>query len=102
MKIVAIITNLILLMSLVPLGIGVLMTPKMFDAPGSEKNIHLWISAGLMVSLPLTIIICEIISWRAIFKGNYAYAFKVMYWPPLIHVLLIGMSFVIMAMLTKK
>jgi hypothetical protein len=102
MKILAIITNIILLLALFPIFISVIMTPKMFNAPGDDKNINLWISAGLIVLLPITIIVCEILSWRAIFRGNYAFALKVSYFPPVIHVVLIGMSFVIMAMLTKK
>jgi hypothetical protein len=102
MKIVAIITNIILLMSLVPLCMGVMMTPMMFDAPGSDKNRNLWISAGLMVSLPITIIVCEILSWIAIFRGNYALALETIYLPPVIHVILIAISFVVMAMMEKK
>jgi hypothetical protein len=102
MKIIAIITNLISLLVLFVVCMGVMMTPKMFDAPDSDKNINLWISAGLMVSLPVTIVICEIISWRAIFKGNYAFALKAIYLPPVIHVFLIAISFVIMSMRTQK
>ncbi len=102
MKILAIILNIVLILALFPLCMGLMMTPMMFDAPGSDKNINLWISAALMFSLPVTIIVCEIISWIAIFRGNYAFALKVIYLPPVIHVVLIAISFGVMAMLEKK
>ena len=102
MKILAIITNIVLILALFPICMGVMMTPMMFDAPGSNKNVNLWISAGLIVAFPVTIVVCEIISWMAIFRGNYAFAFKVSYLPPVIHVFLIAISFVVMSVLAKK
>jgi hypothetical protein len=102
MKILAIIANIVLILALFPICMGVMMTPMMFDAPGSDKNINLWISAGLIVSFPVTIVICEMISWIAIFRGNYAFALKAIYLPPVIYVFLIAISFVAMSMLAKK
>lgn len=77
MKSNVIIVNIIFLIGLIPSGFGAIMTPFMFDAPGSESNTKTWILAGSLVALPVLIIITQIISWIAYSNQNFNLALKI-------------------------
>ena len=77
MKTNIIIVNVIFLIGLVPSGFGALMSAFLFDAPGSEKNTRTWILAGCLVSLPVLIVISQIISWIAFSNQNFGLALKI-------------------------
>ena len=77
MKSNVIIVNLIFLIGLIPSGFGALMSPFMFDSPGSESNTKTWILAGSLLLLPVLIIITQIISWIAFSNQNFGLALKI-------------------------
>lgn len=96
MKLATIILNIILIIALFPAGMGAMMSPMMFDAPGSTKNSGIWLAAISAVALPFTIIVCELLSWWFFSKGNYALAFKISLIPVLINVGLMGFGLTFM------
>jgi len=77
MKTAVIITNIIFLIILIPSAMSAIMSPMMFDAPGSDKSTKTWILFSCMVILPILIIIAQIISWIAFFKQNYKLAMMI-------------------------
>ena len=77
MKTTVIATNVVLLIILIPSILGALMSPMMFDAPGSEKSKKTWTLVCCLVILPLLIIIAQIISWIVYSNENYGLAFKI-------------------------
>jgi hypothetical protein len=54
-----------------------MMSPMMFDSPGSTDSIKTWLFFGFIVALPILIIITQIISWIAFYKQNYTLALKI-------------------------
>lgn len=77
MKLFALIVNILALLSLIPTGMMAMMSPMMFDAPGSEKNTYLWLMVIAALLLPVLIIITQIIAWIVFFKGNYSASLKI-------------------------
>jgi hypothetical protein len=77
MKTTIIIVNVIFLIGLIPSAFGAILSPMMFDAPGSEKNTQTWLLAGCVFALPILIIITQIISWIAFSNQNYDLALKI-------------------------
>lgn len=94
MKTNVIIVNVIFLVILIPSLFAALMSPFMFDAPGSEKSHKTWILFGCMICLPVLIIIAQVISWIAFRNQNYNLAFKINALPAL-NILIIGFMFLI-------
>lgn len=99
MKTTIIIVNIILLIILIPSLFGAMMSPMMFDAPGSDKSNKTWILFGCMISLPVLIIIAQIISWIAFSRQNYSLALKINALPAL-DILMIGFMFLIISNFT--
>lgn len=95
MKTTIVTTNVIFLIILIPSILGALMSPMMFDAPGSEKSKKTWTLVGSLVTLPLLIIIAQIISWIAYSNENYGLAFKINALPVFDILLIIFMFFII-------
>lgn len=60
-----------------------MMSPMMFDSPGSTDSTKTWMFFGLIVALPILIIITQIISWIAFYKQNYTLALKINVLPAL-------------------
>jgi len=100
MKTAVIITNIIFLIILIPSAMSAIMSPMMFDAPGSDKSTKTWILFSCMVILPILIIIAQIISWIAFFKQNYKLAMMINALPT-VDILLIGILFFIMSSFTE-
>jgi hypothetical protein len=100
MKTAVIIINIIFLIVLIPSAMSAIMSPMMFDAPGSDKSTKTWILFSCMVILPILIIIAQIISWIAFFKQNYKLAMMINALPT-VDILLIGILFFIMSSFTE-
>lgn len=95
MKSTVLTINVIFLIILIPSILGALMSPMMFDAPGSEKSKKTWTLVCSLASLPLLIIIAQIISWIAYSNQNYDLALKINALPTLDILLIIYMFFII-------
>ncbi|WP_394995502.1 hypothetical protein [Emticicia sp.] len=74
MKTIVLILNILLIIVLIPSIMIAITSPMIFAA--KETN-RLWWTAGTAVALPLSIIICGIISWRAYYQMDYSFAFKI-------------------------
>jgi hypothetical protein len=77
MKLIAVIVNCLWVLVLIPAGIMALMSPMMFDAPGSDKNTFLWGIVFATMLLPLLIFITQIFAWIKFFSGNYPLSLKI-------------------------
>jgi hypothetical protein len=99
MKTAVIIINVVFLLILIPSVMGAIMSPMMFDAPGSDKSQKTWILFSCMIALPVLIIIAQIFSWIAFFNQNYKFALSINLLPA-IDILLIGLLFFIMSNFT--
>lgn len=77
MKLLALIVNILALLSLIPTGMMAIMSPMMFDAPGSEKNTYVWLMAIAALLLPVLILITQIIAWVVFFRGNHSASLKI-------------------------
>lgn len=95
MKTTVIVTNLIFLIILIPSLFGAMMSPMMFDAPGSEKSNKTWILFCCMMALPILIIISQVISWIAYRNENHNLALKINALPALDVLIIIYMLFII-------
>ncbi len=95
MKSTVITVNIILLIILIPSIFAAMMSPMMFDAPGSEKSKKTWTLVCCLAALPLLIIIAQIISWIAFSNQNYDLALKINVLPTFDILLIIFMFFVI-------
>jgi hypothetical protein len=95
MKSTVLTINIILLIILIPSIFAAVMSPMMFDAPGSEKSTKTWTLFYCMVALPILIIIAQIISWIAYSNHNYDLAFKINALPAFDILLIIFMFFII-------
>ncbi len=95
MKSTVITVNIILLIILIPSIFAAMMSPMMFDAPGSEKSKKTWTLVCCLAALPLLIIIAQIISWIAFSNQNYDLALKINLLPTFDILLIIFMFFVI-------
>ena len=95
MKSTVLAINVIFLIILIPSILGALMSPMMFDAPGSEKSKKTWTLVCSLASLPLLIIIAQIISWIAYSNQSYDLALKINALPTLDILLIIYMFFII-------
>ncbi len=73
MKIAIIVINILLIIALIPTLMAAIMSPMIFDAGVTTRRY--W-AAGTIVAMPFVIIIAEIVSWIAFFKGNYELALK--------------------------
>ena len=74
---------------------GAVMSPMMFDAPGSEKSKKTWTLVCALAALPLLIIIAQIISWIAFSNQNYDLALKINALPAVDILLIVFMFFII-------
>ena len=95
MKTTVLTVNVFLLIILIPSIFGAVMSPMMFDAPGSEKSQKTWTLFSCMIALPVLIIIAQIISWIAYSNQNYDLAFKINALPVFDILLIIFMFFII-------
>lgn len=95
MKSTVIIINIIFLIILIPSIFGAIMSPMMFDAPGSEKSKKTWALFWCMIALPISIIITQIISWIAYSNHNFGLALKINALPALDVLIIIFMFFII-------
>ncbi len=95
MKSTVLTVNIILLIILIPSILGAVMSPMMFDAPGSEKSKKTWTLVCALAALPLLIIIAQIISWIAFSNQNYDLALKINALPAVDILLIVFMFFII-------
>jgi O-antigen/teichoic acid export membrane protein len=95
MKSTALTINIIFLVILIPSIFGAIMSPMMFDAPGSEKSKKTWTLVCSLAALPILIIITQIISWIAYSNQNYDLAFKINALPAFDILLIIFLFFII-------
>jgi O-antigen/teichoic acid export membrane protein len=95
MKSTVLTVNIILLIILIPSIFGALMSPMMFDAPGSEKSKKTWTLVCCLAALPILIIISQIVSWIAYSNQNYNLALKFNALPAFDILIIIFMFFVI-------
>jgi O-antigen/teichoic acid export membrane protein len=95
MKSTALTINIIFLVILIPSIFGAIMSPMMFDAPGSEKSKKTWTLVCSLAALPILIIITQIISWIAYSNQNYDLAFKINALPASDILLIIFLFFII-------
>lgn len=66
------ITSIIIFIILGFLSLGpVIMSPMMFDRPGSEKDNLLWVLFYCVITFPLVVLFSEGISIYFALKGNY-------------------------------
>lgn len=77
MKTTALIFNILWVLALLPTAMMAMMSPMMFDAPGSEKNSFLWVLLWATLLLPVLILITQIIAWIKFFSGNYPLSLKI-------------------------
>lgn len=95
LKTTVVTTNVIFLIILVPSIFGAMMSPMMFDAPGSEKSTKTWTLVCCLAALPVLIIIAQIVSWIAYSNQNFGLALKVNVLPVFDLLLIIFMFFII-------
>ncbi len=77
MKITALIINIFFDIILFPtLGMAI-MSPMMFDAPGSEKDQLLKAIFWLVILLPISIIVSQFFAWSKYSGGNYLLSIKI-------------------------
>lgn len=95
MKSSVLIVNIILLILLIPSIFGALISPMMFDAPGSEKSQKTWTLFYCMIALPISIIIAQVVSWIAYSNHNYDLALKINALPAFDVFIIIFMFFII-------
>lgn len=74
MKTTVLVLNILLIIAFIPSIMLAITSPLIFGA--KQTNRLLW-TAGTAVALPITIIICGIISWRAYYQIDYDFAFKI-------------------------
>jgi hypothetical protein len=94
MKLIAVIANCLWVLALIPACMMAMMSPMMFDAPGSEKNSFLWVLLWATILLPVLILITQVFAWIKFFGGNYPLSFKIGL-IPLIDVAVIIIIFII-------
>lgn len=73
MKTTVLVLNILLCIALIPSIMVAITSPMIF---GAKQTTRLLWTAGTAVALPIVIIICEIISWRAYYKMDYDFALK--------------------------
>lgn len=95
LKTTVVTTNVIFLIILIPSIFGAMMSPMMFDAPGSEKSTKTWTLVCCLAALPVLIIIAQIVSWIAYSNQNFGLALKVNVLPVFDLLLIIFMFFII-------
>ncbi len=94
MKLLALIANIIWVLALIPASMMAMVSPMMFDAPGSDKNTFLWVLFWATLLLPVLILITQVFAWIKFFAGNYPLSFKIGL-IPLIDVAIIIIIFII-------
>lgn len=77
MKTTALVFNILWILALIPAAMMAMMSPMMFDAPGSEKNQFLWILLWATILLPVLILVTQVFAWIKFFSGNYPLSFKI-------------------------
>jgi hypothetical protein len=77
MKTLVIVLNILWTLALIPSCMGAMMSPMLFDAPGSDSNKVLWMIFWSTAALPLIIIASQIGSWIIFAKTDYSLAWKV-------------------------
>lgn len=98
MKTATIIINIIFILLLLP-GAGMaVMSPMMFDAPGSTENKLTILTATSIFTFPIVIIIAQIISWIFFANGNYKVAFWIALLP-VVNITLITIGFTLIQIL---
>ncbi len=95
MKTIILTVNIIFLIILIPSIFAAIMSPMMFDAPGSEKSKKTWTLVYCLMALPVLIIITQIISWIAYSNLNYDFALKINALPAFDIVLILCMFLII-------
>ncbi|AFK02891.1 hypothetical protein Emtol_1749 [Emticicia oligotrophica DSM 17448] len=96
MKLASIIVNIIAIIGFIPSVYMALFSPMLFDSGATTRT---WILFSLVVSIPVSILITQIISWILFFKGNYTWALG-MGLTPLIFLILLAIMFMISESLT--
>lgn len=74
MKTFSLVTNIVMLVILIPAAFGAIMSPFVFDSGATKRT---WWIFGTIVALPVLIILTQIISWIAFARQNYDFALKV-------------------------
>ncbi|RYX84541.1 hypothetical protein EON83_09320 [bacterium] len=77
MKNAAVFLNLFNILVLLVSLVCILPTVMIFDAPGSQKKIGLWIVFWVFMVFPLVTLTCIGLGWKKWFDGDYEFALKV-------------------------
>lgn len=71
MKTLVILLNILLLLCLIPAALAVMMSPMIFDAPGSTEETAPRLMFTAVVSLPLFLLAGQVLSWIFFAKKRY-------------------------------
>ena len=74
MKTSVLVLNILLIIALIPSIMLAITSPLIF---GAKQTTRLFWTAGTAIALPITIIICGIISWRAYYQMDYSFALNI-------------------------
>ena len=90
MKILIVSLNILFTIGLVPAAAGAMMSPMIFDAPGSTEHTGTWVFFIAIVSLPVVIIIGQVLSWILFARQHYKAALICSLLPLLNLIFLVG------------
>ena len=93
MKILALLVNILGIGATIFSGFMVMMSPMMFDAPGSTESKSLWFVVGGLLLLPILLIIAEFFGWKNFMAGNYMASIFAYKWALLDFILVIIIMF---------
>ncbi len=74
MKTIVLVLNISLIIALIPSIMLAITSPMIFAA---KQTTRLWWTAGTAVALPIVIIICQVITWKAYYRMDYDFALKI-------------------------
>lgn len=80
MKILALLINIAAIPACLFSGMMVMMSPMMFDAPGSTELKPLWAALGFLLLLPIMLLLGLILGWKRYSAGNYKGAMLAYVW----------------------
>ena len=77
MKFWVILLDILTLLGIFPAIMMAAFSPMLFDAPNASKSKYTWALFFLFISLPICMIVCNIMSWGFVWLGEYWVAFKI-------------------------
>lgn len=86
MKTATLILNILCIIGFFPAAFSVLMSPMIFDSGATTRT---WVIFITIISIPISIIITQVISWILFSKGIYTWAFGISLIPVALVLLLV-------------